>query len=283
VEDEFDRYKDHPDGNFVSKSKLNSNSPADGNFKKSVCDGSTGENMKKIGSLLVLAIALSGCSHLLSQKQAELAPSRETLGLGETLTLPAQLRTTTIKKKPGDFISCSEPAPDVALSDTFKLITGITADVAQTASSAASAASSSTSSTGKRTFNNELQSNTTALELAGRTQTVLLAREFLFRTCEAASNGWLDSKAVVMAHRGALDQITGMVAADRQKAETAGVLAAASVSIQLDSKALLNAGSVLRDTVGSVCLKSFEECLSKAGSNEKDKEVCRATFARCVK
>jgi hypothetical protein len=238
--------------------------------------------VKRFAAILALALSQTGCGNLLSQKQAELAPTRETLNLGETLTLPAQLRTTTIKKSAGAFIACSEPAPDVALSDTFKLITGITSESAQSASSAASAASASTSSNGKRSFNNDLQSSTTALELAGRTQTVLLAREFLFRTCEAASNGWLNSEAVIKAHTGTLEQIAGMVAADKKKAETAGVLAAASVAIQLESKPLLAAGSALRETLRNACLKTFEECLAKPGLDEKGKEACRAKFATCI-
>ncbi len=223
---------------------------------------------------------LSACSNLLSQKGAELVPTGLEKTKGETVTLPAQLRTLTIKTSNTSFLSCAEPGPDVALSDTFKLVTAVTSE---RATSVAGAASAPDTAERKGSLSNDLQSSTTALELAGRTQTVLLAREFLFRTCEAAANGWLDKADVKEAHKGTLVQIAGMVAADTKKAETAGVLAVASAAIQLDPKVLLNTSSAVRDAIQSACLKQFEECLARPGLDDKGKGVCRASFIECTK
>ena len=67
--------------------------------------------MRRVMTCVVL-LALSGCADLLSQKRAELSPTRATTNKGEMVTLPAQLRSVTFKNSAGDFISCSEPAPD---------------------------------------------------------------------------------------------------------------------------------------------------------------------------
>jgi len=68
---------------------------------------------------------------------------------------------------------CAEPPPDVALDRSLKLAGELTAKT-QGVEGAAKA-------------NAEVASK--AVELAGRTQLVLLAREFLYRTCELRLNG----------------------------------------------------------------------------------------------
>jgi hypothetical protein len=229
---------------------------------------------------IAAATMLSACANLLSQKHAELAPTAQSAEFGETATLPAQLRVLTIKRKEGSFVSCAEPGPDVALSDTFKLVTAVTSERVESASDAASASSSSQR---KGSLSGDLQSSTTALELAGRTQTVLLAREFLFRTCEAAANGWLEKLDVKTAHTGTLEQLTRMVAADAKKAETTAVLVAAGAAGPLDAKAILNAASAVREASLRACRAEFEACLSKPGADDKAKEVCRATHDNCIK
>jgi hypothetical protein len=224
--------------------------------------------MKNYSIVILIASILSGCGSLMAQKTAELAPTRVTQEKGEMVTLPAQLRTITNKNEQGSYISCAEPGPDVAMSDTFKLITGITAD----------------SSTGnKATLNNDLQTSTTALELAGRTQTVLLAREFLYRTCEAASNDWLGKDDVKAAHLQILKQITGLIETDKNKAETSAVIAGAVASGKLDPKILGYTAVAVSGAIRDACVKTFEECVAKPGVDEKAKSVCRSAFIECLK
>ncbi|WP_292995195.1 hypothetical protein [Nitrosomonas sp.] len=236
--------------------------------------------MKKLSIILLLASLLSGCSSLLSQKTAELAPSRETQGKGETLTIPAQLRTITNKNNIGSFVSCAEPGPDVAMSDTFKLITGITSD---TSSSVNSGTGSTASAGNKASLNNDLQTSTTALELAGRTQIVLLAREFLYRTCEAASNGWIDGTKVGVAHTEIIKQITGLIETDKKKAETSAAIAVAIATGKLDTKIMGNTSTAFGEAIRNACVKTFEDCIAKPGIDEKNRTACRSTFNDCLK
>lgn len=235
--------------------------------------------MKKYSLVFLVICILSGCSSLVSQKTAKLAPSRLADNTEEMITLPAELRTITNKKINSKFISCAEPGPDVALSDTFKLITGSTSD---TSSSVSSGTGSSASIGNKGSLNNDLQTSTTALELAGRTQTVLLAREFLYRTCEAASNEWINSDDVKTAHSQILNQITNLVKADLKKADTSAAIAVAIATGKLDSKILETSSKAFNDAIKESCVKTFEDCIAKSGLDEKLKAVCRTTFNNCI-
>lgn len=234
--------------------------------------------MKKCFGVILIASILTGCGSLMSQKEAELAPTRITATTGEMVTLPAQLRTITNKTSKGSYISCAEPGPDVAMSDTFKLITGITTD---TSSSVNNGNGSSATAGNKIGLNNDLQTSTTALELAGRTQTVLLAREFLYRTCEAASNGWIEKEDVVKAHDSILKNITTLINTDNKKAETTAAIAGAVATGKLDPKLLGNAATVVSNAIREACTKDFEECISKA-ADEKAKGACRANLNKCL-
>lgn len=197
---------------------------------------------------------------------------------GAIHTMPAQLRTVTNKTTAGSFISCAEPGPDVAMSDTFKLITGITSD---TSSSINGGDGKSASAGNKIGLNNDLQTSTTALELAGRTQTVLLAREFLYRTCEAASNKWITDTQVGRAHAEILKQITGLIETDKKKAETTAAIAGAVATGKLDPKLLGNAATAVSGAIRDACNKEFVECLGKAGADEKAKAQCTTNFNKC--
>ena len=236
--------------------------------------------MKNLLVVILFVITLSGCGNLLSQKRAELAPTRVMDQKGEIVTLPAQLRTLTNKSKTDAYITCAEPGPDVAISDTFKLVTGATSD---TSSSINSSDGSSASAAKKIGLNNDLQSSTAALELAGRTQTVLLAREFLYRTCEAASNGWIEKNGVKEAHNKIIEGITGLIETDKKKAEAAANISAAVATGKLDPKVLGNATAAINSAIRASCMKDFEGCILKAGQDEKAKAACRDAMNKCLK
>jgi len=224
--------------------------------------------MKNYPIIIMIASLLSACGtlsqSLVPQKTAEMVPMQATQGKGDMVTMPAQLRTITTKNTVGSYISCAEPGPDVALSDTFKLITDITAS-------------------DKVTLKNDLQTTTTALELAGRTQTVLLAREFLYRTCEAASNGWITAPKVEVAHGEILKQITGLIETDKKKAETAANISEAVATGKLDPKILGYASTAVRGAIRDACVKTFEDCIAKPGADDKAKAACRSTLNECLK
>lgn len=233
--------------------------------------------------LLGTSVLLAGCSSLLSQKNAELAPTKEIAGIGETLTLPAQLRSIYIKKNNGSYYSCAEPGPDVALSDTFKFIAGVTRE--SSISSEDGTTGSTFSGSKKAGYNSDLQTATTAMELAGRTQTVLLAREFLFRTCEAAYNGWLSAAEVKASHQKIIDGIVGLIENDKKNADTAKTKAEteAKKADALDAAILNSTATAFRTTVVNVCSTTLIECLGKAGTDAKAKASCQSAFITCTK
>ncbi len=233
--------------------------------------------------LLSASVLLSGCSNLLSQKNAKLAPTKEIAGIGETLTLPAQLRSVYIKKHDESYYSCAEPGPDVALSDTFKFIAGVTRE--SSISTEDGTTGSSFSGSKKSGYNSDLQTTTTALELAGRTQTVLLAREFLFRTCEAASNGWLSGDEVKASHQKIIDGIVGLIENDKKNADTAKTKAETEGKKAdiLDAAILNSSTTAFRTSVANFCSTTLIECLEKAGADTKAKAACQSNFINCTK
>ncbi len=237
--------------------------------------------------LLVMApmlVFLAGCGNLQSQKRAELSPSGLTARTGEFVTLPAQLRTLSVRTGGSDYVSCAEPGPDVAMSDTFKFIAGISQDKSAEASDGV--AETSSSSSRKSAINSELQTTTAALELAGRTQTVLLAREFLFRTCEAAANKWIDNAAVKENHQKIIDGVLKLIETDNTKADTAKTKAetAAAVSaVALDASVLGTTGGAVRSAILGACTTALEQCLLKPGADDKAKAACKTTFVECIK
>jgi hypothetical protein len=122
------------------------------------------------------------------------------------------------------------------------------------------------------------------LELAGRTQVVLLAREFMFRTCEAAANGWLSSNDVKKSHEAIIKQITGMIEGDaaKQQAKAAAAEVAAATAKKLDPKVVKNVSSAIEAAVKTKCMAIYDACIVKAEGNEKTVKACRAQLDDCL-
>lgn len=120
---------------------------------------------------LAMALLLLGGCGFFAQKHAE------TMTLGDSniqaITYPPELRAAYAVNEGSTARYCAEPPPDVALSTIQKI-----------AGEAKATTESGTEAEGK--FSAE--ASTTALELAGRTQIVLLAREMLYRICELSLN-----------------------------------------------------------------------------------------------
>lgn len=97
-------------------------------------------NMRMAG-VLCFAVTVTGCGNLVSQKRGDVVLQDADALKGKLMTQPVQLRNVYIKNTPSkdapaSYISCAEPAPDAALSDTFKLIAGVSQGVETDASSA---------------------------------------------------------------------------------------------------------------------------------------------------
>ncbi|MYM30671.1 hypothetical protein GTP58_20265 [Duganella sp. CY15W] len=240
--------------------------------------------MRTFFSILITLMLLSGCGNLVSQKRADLLLENKNDMSGQLLTLPAQLRVVYLRVKADKtYVSFAEPGPDAALSDTFKLIAGATQDVTTEAKTDTTSASAGK----KLAVNSDFQTSTTAMELAGRTQLVLLSRELLFRTCEYAANGWIKDDDVKKSQADILQALVKMTETESKNADTKAKNAdtaakqAETVS-KLDSKILSQTAARLDAAEQKICTANFEACLGKA-INEDEKKICRANNSICLK
>ena len=103
--------------------------------------------------------------------------------------------------------SCAEPAPDVALS----LATTLKAKA---------------STPGNVSAEGEFSATAAALALVGRDNVVLLPREALFRICEAAASGKIESKDVKPLFEKIIDQTQAIAVEQARKSRAATVDAA---------------------------------------------------------
>lgn len=151
--------------------------------------------------LLAIVALLAGCS--LPQRRVELL---ELSGGGQVVSYPADLR--------GAYVvggrTCAEPVPDVALASNSDLTAALKllSETGQTAEATAAA---------------KLASK--VVELSGRTQLVLLARDVLFRVCEMGA----DEQTSVALFNRVVDMIERLARADQDKA-AADLLHAASLT-----------------------------------------------------
>jgi hypothetical protein len=152
-----------------------------------------------IGGLLIL---VGGCAiPQTTARKVDIDITKST-----AITYPAQIRGVYIFK-PGDQLKiCSEPVPDVAMESLEKLTANLKAKTATELSIEPSLA---------------YELNSKAVELAGRTQLVLLAREMLFRACELSINGEGNPELANQMFTKAIDIIGKMAATDQTRADAA--------------------------------------------------------------
>lgn len=156
---------------------------------------------RPVGLSLAL-LALGGCGFF-AQKHAE-TKTLEDSGVA-AITYPTELRAAYAVKKDSTARYCAEPPPDVALNTIQK----IAADVKATTKSGTEAEGGLSA-----------EASTTALELAGRTQLVLLAREMLYRACELSMNqSELSAADVKDLYTIVAEVVRDFAAADRAAAE----------------------------------------------------------------
>ncbi|WP_143148538.1 hypothetical protein [Nitrosospira sp. Nsp11] len=225
--------------------------------------------MKNYILYVLLASLISGCGtfsqSLVAQKTAMSIPilksqqpdSREKAN--EMITLPVQLRVVHIKYdiEGNGYSICAEPMPDVAMSDSFRNALGITAGT-------------------KITVNDDLQTTTAALALEGRTQLVLLARDFLYRTCEFGINGWLEKDDVKRMYSQILKHITALVEAEKKSADaTANVAKAVLAKTTLDAKILEETDKVKISEEKKFLISEYDKCKAEA-EDDKARAKCES-------
>lgn len=142
----------------------------------------------KVIFLYIFVLLFTGCSSYTPR------PFIQSDGNGEIYTSDTSaVSTTHIRKKDGRRIICMAPPPDASFSqtDSSSLDISLFKSEANSAEDATSIADSTNES-----------------ELAGRTPTVLLAREIFYRTCEISDNFDLEKKEAIALFKESLNVIS---------------------------------------------------------------------------
>lgn len=147
---------------------------------------------------VVASVLASGCATFHSPS------SRKELNQNQSywMSYDASRRGAIILAENSNVRTCSEPAPDVALSfaNSLKGDFKLPGDI---------------SATGVATT-----LNASAMALAGRDNVVLLARETLFRICEASINGTVAASEVQSLFKDVFQQVKEIAKAQAQKAKS---------------------------------------------------------------
>jgi hypothetical protein len=160
-------------------------------------------NMKKLSWLAAGVLLLTVCGCATTQQTAQKMELE--MAKSSVITYPSQMRGTYLFKSDENMRICSEPVPDVAMDALAKF----SASLKETAASGLSI---------EPTLAYEM--NVKAVELAGRTQLVLLAREMMFRACELSLNNRDNETAKKMFDK-IVDVIDKMATTDQTKADAA--------------------------------------------------------------
>jgi hypothetical protein len=164
--------------------------------------------MKMPGLLALTALCwLTACANLTPPSQATPLEA----GKSYWLSYDASRRGSIIAPTGHKLRSCSEPAPDVAMSFVSSLKGSLTTP-------------GGASATGV-----DASLNATAQALAGRDDLVLLAREALFRICEASLNGFIQSADVRPLFQDVFQQVKEIAVAQAQTAKSKATTAEAEV------------------------------------------------------
>ena len=147
--------------------------------------------------LALSTVTLSGC--------ATFAPltSHQYIGdkSGQWLTYDSTRRGTLIVESPdGKVRSCSEPAPDTAYSFSNAI--------------------KANGESGGTTAGVDVTLAATIAELAGRDNLVLLARDAMYRLCEASANGMITSGQYAELYGAVLTQVTNIAGASKERSQT---------------------------------------------------------------
>lgn len=146
------------------------------------------------------AITLSACSLPETKSRILTIDDKNT----HAVTYPSNLRGAYFVDKNSNVRFCAEPAPDVALENLQKL-------------SANLAATLGNGDQGNAALNAELK--TKVIELAGRTELLLVAREMLYRACELSINHDITPTQLTDIYNSVSNLIMNLARAEETQAE----------------------------------------------------------------
>lgn len=132
--------------------------------------------------------------------------------------------------------------------------------------------------------NADFQTTTTALELAGRTQLVLLARELLFRACESAANNWMTGPEMHTVYDKVIEALVQMTenAGKEADAKIKNAETAAN-AVKIDTKILAASAEHADAYFRQQCIADYDRCMSDAAGDAGKEKTCKATAADCYK
>jgi hypothetical protein len=160
----------------------------------------------RLVAICLVGLCSAGCAT--AERQAKVLPVGDLTT--SVISYPTELRGAYIRPDGSSIRYCAEPAPDVALSTVEK----ITANLKAATPSGVS---------GEGSFGRDFQA--TVVELAGRTQLVLLARETLYRACELDLNNPGSGSQAAAMYTQVLELIRDLGAAEKDRAEAAKAVA----------------------------------------------------------
>lgn len=144
-----------------------------------------------VPALIALAF-LSGCAALTPPARTHVLEA----GKPYVIDYDASRRGAYILPADGSLRVCAEPAPDVALESITKIIAELRLAQADADGNA------------------QIELSTRVVELAGRTQVVLILRESLYRLCEQGINGNLSNDQIAVLYQQVLDTIVMLAKTD---------------------------------------------------------------------
>lgn len=178
----------------------------------------------RTAAAVLTATLLSACATPQYRAERFTVPDQES----SALSMPSDLRGTYFLESGGRLRYCAEPAPDVAMENLQKLVASLQGSVPNQASAQASV---------------DAETSAKVVQLAGRTQLVLIAREMLYRACELSMNQPEIGKDTALAmYQEVANLIKDMAAAERTLAD-----------------AELNRSKALLQSAGSVTDKILKE------------------------
>ena len=151
-----------------------------------------------VSMIVVFALTISGCATFSAPSSSkELKPSQS-----YWMSYDASRRGSIIVASDSKVKTCAEPAPDVAMS----FVNALKGDFKLPGGTAATGVDATL--------------NATAMALAGRDDVVLLAREALFRICEASINGTIQPSDVKPLFEDVFKQVEAIAVAQANKAKS---------------------------------------------------------------
>lgn len=262
--------------------------------------------MRAVVVCIAASLGPLGCA--LPQREVRISPHTvsPTKDGAVAFSTPGDLRLAFLREEKSHSVYCAEPMPDVSLGSDQSANGSVSVALSSAQAAAASAASAlaqendslrrqlhdadlayeaSTGSKTNRSYSSSASESgssannmaaqgayrvaVSVAELGGRTQQVLLAREFLYRLCEARANRFfVDDKAYVSLQNNALKLIQNISIPARPSA--------ASERAELLKRAVEYANAQ-----ATLCNAKEKACTASA-ADDATKRECVKTLAKCM-